>query len=84
MKSCIQWNAGSGERGVACVNLTVLRPHANGCLPPRIHLDCREQKALTSLISDWQTARPNRAVVTLGGDVHIGGFTDSWVSVDYS
>lgn len=39
----------------------------------------REQKAMTGLLSDWQMARPNRAVVTLAGDVHIGGFTDSWV-----
>ncbi|CAN0062357.1 unnamed protein product [Ectocarpus sp. 6 AP-2014] len=37
-----------------------------------------EQKAMTSLLSNWQTAKPNRAVVTLAGDVHIGGFTDSW------
>ncbi|CAN0013869.1 unnamed protein product [Ectocarpus sp. 13 AM-2016] len=33
---------------------------------------------MTSLLSKWQTAKPNRAVVTLAGDVHIGGFTDSW------
>eukprot|EP00903_Cladosiphon_okamuranus_P015421 g14244.t1 len=38
----------------------------------------REQKAMTGLLSDWQMAKPNRAVVTLAGDVHIGGFTDSW------
>lgn len=39
----------------------------------------REQQAMTGLLSDWQMARPNRAVITLAGDVHIGGFTDSWV-----
>lgn len=35
---------------------------------------------MTSFLSNWQMAKPNRAVVTLAGDVHIGGFTDSWVS----
>eukprot|EP00904_Undaria_pinnatifida_P002908 jgi/Undpi1/12618/HiC_scaffold_6.g02287.m1 len=43
-----------------------------------------EQKALLSLLSDWQLAKPNRAVVTLGGDVHLGGFTDSWDWVAHS
>eukprot|EP00904_Undaria_pinnatifida_P002914 jgi/Undpi1/12623/HiC_scaffold_6.g02291.m1 len=37
-----------------------------------------EQEALTTFLSNWQSAKPNRAVVTLAGDVHIGGFTDSW------
>ncbi|CAM9695429.1 unnamed protein product [Pylaiella littoralis] len=37
-----------------------------------------EQEAMTKLLSDWQSAKSNRAVVTLGGDVHMGGFTDSW------
>ncbi|CBJ29947.1 conserved unknown protein [Ectocarpus siliculosus] len=37
-----------------------------------------EQQAITKLLSDWQNARRNRAVITLGGDVHMGGFTDSW------
>ncbi|CAM9546634.1 unnamed protein product [Ascophyllum nodosum] len=37
-----------------------------------------EQKAFLTFLSDWQSAKPNRAVVTLGGDLHIGGFTDSW------
>lgn len=59
-------------------NLTVLVPTR----PSLYSNGCREQKALTSLLSDWQTARSNRAAVTLGGDVHIGGFTDSWVSMN--
>lgn len=37
---------------------------------------------MTSLLSNWQMAKPNRAVVTLAGDVHIGGFTDSWVRAE--
>lgn len=39
-----------------------------------------EQKAALSLLNTWQLARPNRAAITLGGDLHLGGFTDSWVS----
>ncbi|CAM9753697.1 unnamed protein product [Scytosiphon promiscuus] len=42
-----------------------------------------EQKALTKLLSDWQSAQENRAVITIGGDVHMGGFTDSWASDDH-
>ncbi|CAM9155057.1 unnamed protein product, partial [Hapterophycus canaliculatus] len=38
-----------------------------------------EQKKALSLLSQWQLARPNRAAITLGGDIHLGGFTDSWV-----
>ncbi|CBN74005.1 conserved unknown protein [Ectocarpus siliculosus] len=37
-----------------------------------------EQKAALSLLNSWQLARPNRAAITLGGDLHLGGFTDSW------
>eukprot|EP00903_Cladosiphon_okamuranus_P015430 g14252.t1 len=37
-----------------------------------------EQKAALSLLNTWQLARPNRAAITLGGDLHLGGFTDSW------
>lgn len=40
----------------------------------------REQKALCTTLSQWQIEAPNRGVVTLAGDVHVGGFTDSWVS----
>ena len=45
-----------------------------------LEITCREQKAVTKLLTDWQNAHYNRAVVTIGGDVHMGGFTDSWVS----
>lgn len=43
-------------------------------------LFCSEQEAITHYLTDWQNAKPNRALITLGGDVHMGGFTDSWVS----
>lgn len=39
-----------------------------------------EQEAICKLLTDWQNAKPNRALITIGGDVHMGGFTDSWVS----
>ncbi|CAM9546491.1 unnamed protein product [Ascophyllum nodosum] len=37
-----------------------------------------EQKAFGSFLTDWQNAKPNRALLTVAGDVHIGGYTDSW------
>ncbi|CAN0064472.1 unnamed protein product [Scytosiphon promiscuus] len=38
----------------------------------------KEQKAMTTLLTEWQCAKPNRGIVALAGDVHIGGFTNSW------
>lgn len=46
---------------------------------PPVWISGREQKAMTTLLTEWQLAKPNRGVVTLAGDVHIGGFTNSWV-----
>lgn len=40
----------------------------------------REQEAICHFLTDWQNAKPTRALITLGGDVHMGGYTDSWVS----
>eukprot|EP00904_Undaria_pinnatifida_P006858 jgi/Undpi1/3301/HiC_scaffold_15.g06675.m1 len=43
------------------------------------HSDFRtEQTAITKMLTDWQNGHFNRALVTIGGDVHMGGFTDSW------
>eukprot|EP00903_Cladosiphon_okamuranus_P019239 g17692.t1 len=37
-----------------------------------------EQEAICNFLTDWQNAKPNRALITIGGDVHMGGYTDSW------
>jgi phosphodiesterase/alkaline phosphatase D-like protein len=37
----------------------------------------KEQLDLVSLLSGWQGAKPNRAAIILGGDIHVGGFTEA-------
>ncbi len=35
-----------------------------------------EQRAMAKLLRDWKSAATDREVLVVGGDVHVGGFTD--------